>query len=73
MGLKMRRVYLLGNPDKKEVEAVLDEVRSFASSRCTVIGASLDRDGRATAASKPDRIVILGGDGTLIGIARSLG
>jgi len=67
-----RRVYLLGNPDKKEVAAVLDDVRSFAASRCTVVGTSLERDAPA-AASKPDRIVVLGGDGTLIGIARSLG
>ena len=68
-----RRVYLLGNPDKKEVGAVLDEVRSFAASRCVVVGASLDRDARTAAATTPDRIIVLGGDGTLIGIARSMG
>lgn len=70
---RTRRVYLLGNPDKREIAAVLEEVRSFAASRCTVVGAGLDRDARAAAATKPDRIIVLGGDGTIIGIARTLG
>jgi len=68
-----RRVYLLGNPEKKDVGAVLEEVRSFAASRCTVVGAGLDRDGRTALPGRPDRIVVLGGDGTLIGVARTLG
>ncbi len=69
----MRRVYLLGNPDKKEAKSVLDALREFAATRCDVVGVSMGRDGKEATAAQPDRIVVLGGDGTLIGAARSLG
>ncbi len=67
-----RRVYLLANPDKAEVGAALEDLRSFAASRCKVVGSSLGLDGRAAVDAGADRIVALGGDGTLIGVARSL-
>ncbi len=68
-----RRVYLLGNPDKPDLAAVLEDLRSFASSRCSVTGSALGVDGRHAVDTGADRVVVLGGDGTLIGVARSLG
>lgn len=68
-----RRVYLLGNPDKPETAAALVELEAFAARCCTVIGAAPELDGRRAVEGQADRIVVLGGDGTLIGVARSLG
>ncbi len=67
------RVYLLGNPEKKNAPKVLEELRTFAAGRCTVTGATLAHDGQSALATSPDRIVVVGGDGTLIGVARTLG
>ena len=68
-----RRVYLLANPDKAEARAATAELESFAGSRCTLVGSSFGWDGRPAVEAGADRIVVIGGDGTLIGVARSLG
>ncbi|MEK7711142.1 MAG: NAD(+)/NADH kinase [Planctomycetota bacterium] len=70
---KSRRVYLLGNADKRDAGPAMDELRSFAATRCQVVGASMNRDVRPAIAGKADRIIVVGGDGTLIGVARALG
>ena len=67
------RVYFLANPEKHDASATLEDIVSFASSRCTVAGSSVGLDGRPAIEAKANRIVVLGGDGTLIGAARSLG
>jgi len=69
---KDRRVYILGNPAKPDAAATVADLERFAAPRCTVAGAGLGRDGRAAIAARADRIVVVGGDGTLIGVARSL-
>jgi len=73
MSTAARSVYLLANPEKKNAAAVVDDLRTFAGSRCSVFGATMAPDGQAALKTKPDRIVVIGGDGTLIGVARSLG
>ena len=70
---RTRRVFILGNPEKPEVVRVLDDLRSFASSQALVVGSSLGTDGLAAVKARAERILVLGGDGTLIGVARSLG
>jgi NAD+ kinase len=67
------RIDLLANAYKKNAQAVLAELRAFAAERCSVAGATLAADGQAALKTNPDRIVVIGGDGTLIGVARSLG
>ncbi len=71
--LSFRRVYLLANPDKPDAAAALEDLQSFAASRCEVVGANLGVDVGTTGDTSAERIIVLGGDGTLIGIARSLG
>ncbi|MCH8967438.1 MAG: NAD(+)/NADH kinase [Planctomycetes bacterium] len=72
-GAQTVRVYFLGNPDKESVGPVLEELLSFAGSRCHVVGSQLGLDGQPAVVAGADRVIVLGGDGTLIGVARSLG
>jgi NAD+ kinase len=67
------RVFILGNPDKGDVEVSLDELATFAESRCELVGAELGADGKRALSAGAERLIVLGGDGTLIGISRSLG
>lgn len=68
-----QRIFFLANPDKREAADALEDLRSFAASRCRVVGSSLGLDGRLAVKAQAQRIIVLGGDGTLIGVARSLG
>ncbi len=70
---RAQRVYFLSNPGKPDGAAALEDLQTFAASRCTVVGSSLALHGRQAVQAGADRIVVAGGDGTLIGVARSLG
>lgn len=75
-GLKRRiprRIFILGNPDKPEVVEAFDRLKSFAEQRCHLVGAELSIDGKTALKAEAGKIIVLGGDGTLLGVSRSLG
>lgn len=67
------RVYILANPDKRLAKTAFEDLCAFAAKRCQLVGAAMSQDAGDVARSGAQRLVVIGGDGTLIGIARSLG
>lgn len=67
-----RRIFILGNPDKPEVVGVFNDLVDFAASRCHLVGAELSLDGKIALEAGAGKIIVLGGDGTLLGVSRSL-
>lgn len=71
--VRAKRIYILGNPDKRDTGAAVERLAKFAGPRCTVVGTGFGVDARAAGVAGAQRVVVVGGDGTLIGVARSLG
>ncbi len=68
-----KRLFLLGNPNKAEVPGAMETFYSFARGHCDIVGATLCTDGQAALQAGAEMIVVFGGDGTMLGVARSLG
>lgn len=64
------RVFLTGNADKPEVWPIFDWLKRETPHVAQLVGATLDRNYSEMLATKPDLIMVVGGDGTLIGAAR---
>lgn len=67
-----RRVFLFGNPSKPHAPEAIEKLQKVVASKFEVLGVGLDKQ-VPDAARDADRIIVVGGDGTLIGVARSLG
>ncbi len=68
-----KRIFLLGNPDKTEALEAFRDLETFAKENATLVGSNLENDASEATPENTDRIILLGGDGTLIGVARSMG
>ena len=67
-----RRVAILRNPDKPEAEAILASLVARLNDRAEVAATGLVADAESLAQARPDRIIVLGGDGSILAVARAL-
>ncbi len=65
-----RNVFILGNPDKDEVPSAMKQLEALVSQRARLAGSGFEF---SEDAKKADVVVVLGGDGTLISVARAMG
>ena len=67
------RVYIVANPDKERARETLDDLRGWIGSRADLVGAAMNCDPAEILRAGSQRVIVLGGDGTLLGVARALG
>ncbi|MCK4340811.1 MAG: NAD(+)/NADH kinase [Phycisphaerae bacterium] len=69
---RVRRVALVGSPDKAAAPETLERARGWLADRAEVVYAEITYDSKPALAAKPDLLIVLGGDGTLIAAVHSL-
>jgi NAD+ kinase len=67
------RVFLIGNPGKPSVAQALDQVEEIVSRYAQVVGKLLSHPTADLNEAQPELVVVLGGDGMILGVARALG
>lgn len=69
----MKRVALIGSPEKSMVAATMERARDWLKGRAEVVFAESTYDSQRVLAHKPDALFVLGGDGTMLAAVRNLG
>lgn len=67
----MKRLFVVANPGKPNVTAALDELPRWLEGRAELVGVETDRD-EGLISIDADLVLVLGGDGTLLSVARRL-
>ena len=70
MNKPVPKVFIVANPDKPDVNEAIERLRRFAEPHCDIVGLSFSPQTREVVATDSTRLIVLGGDGTLIGVAR---
>jgi NAD+ kinase len=68
----MKRVALMGSPDKSDVRDTMDRVRELLADKVKVVFEDVTYDCTEAMAAHPDLYLSFGGDGTLISIVQCL-
>ncbi len=68
----VRRVALVGSPDKERVSTIMSRTRRWLQTRAEVVFNEVTYDTQRALAARPDLIVVFGGDGTLIAAVHGL-
>lgn len=69
---QVRRVAIIGSPEKAAAVQALESVKRWVAARAEVVFSGITFDSRAALSHKPDLLIVLGGDGTLISAAHRL-
>ncbi len=68
----MRRVAIIGSPEKPSAAETLERTKRWLADRAEVVFAELTYDSKRALAEKPDLLIVLGGDGTMIAAVHNL-
>src|SRR5215212_16372 len=68
----MKRLFIVANPSKPQVTAAVERLKAWLPGRAELAGLETHTDTDLTGV-RADFILILGGDGTLLSVARRLG
>lgn len=69
---RIERIALVGSPDKPGAPETLERAARWAAQRCDVVFRDITYDSQRALASRPDLLMVLGGDGTLIAAVHGL-
>lgn len=67
------RVFLTANAKKPHVDEAFDRIAALLDSRGLLVGSDIDWQLDVINASRPDFVVALGGDGTILNVAHAMG
>jgi NAD+ kinase len=66
------RIFLVGNPQKPNVTAAFAHLKAWLQAKHLLVGADLDGRPELIAPAKPDLVISLGGDGTILCVAQAM-
>ncbi|NLX12823.1 MAG: NAD(+)/NADH kinase [Phycisphaerales bacterium] len=69
---KQSRVLVLCNPEKPEARAAMESVIACISREALVVASGAVTENKEWLGRNPDRIIVLGGDGSILAVAREL-